>query len=197
MLAEQDDIVGEGGEQERLVDGAIAASVDGDALVAYFPAVAVGAMEDALGPDVRDSIKIGELVAHAVGEEEPGCSDSGAISESELEAVIVDVGASGGERPQLDACVWLELLAPDGAELDWWRAVLREEAMHAVRNGVRRRVCVEHEHLSAHAAKNQRRAKAGRPGADDGDIERLVVRGGGLAWGFGRAHCVALLLHTV
>ena len=43
--------------------------------------------------------------------------------------------------------------------------------MHAIRNGVRRRVCVEHEHPAAHAAKDQRRAEPGRPCANDDHIE--------------------------
>ena len=97
------------------MDGAIAASVDGDALVTHFPPVAIGAMEDALGPHVRDSIKIGKLVAHAVGEQHPRCTDSGAIAQTELEAIVFDAGQTGGYRPHIDAGVGLELLAANGA----------------------------------------------------------------------------------
>ena len=72
----------------------LAASVDGDMLVAYFPAMAVRAVEHALRPHVRDAGEIGKLVAHAVREQHPRGSHPRAVPEAELEAAIVNASAS-------------------------------------------------------------------------------------------------------
>jgi hypothetical protein len=66
----------------------------------------------------------------------------------------------------------------DGAKMRGRRAVLRQEAMYSVRNGVRRRICIHHEHCPTHAAEYQRCAKPCRACTDDddiGDLDAAVV----------------------
>src|SRR6185312_5269601 len=157
------------------MDCAIAASVNGDALVAYFPAVAVGAMKDALGPHLGDAVEIGELVAHAMREQQPRREGSCAVSKPELKTGTIGVSEPGGNRSQLDTAVGRELLTPDRAQLDRWSAILREEAVYAVRYGVGRRVGVEHKHVATHAAEHERRAETRGPCADAGAIEDLFL----------------------
>src|SRR5699024_8851760 len=187
-----DDVLAQGAEHERLVEGGGPGGDHTDGLVAHLPAVAEGAVHEVRAPVRGQARDLGQLVADARGDQQSAGGEGAAIGEGEGEAqgrVGRRLGgAGGGDLAGDDQAAVLAHLGPAAGEvLRRRRALVAEEAVDALGRGVAGRAGVDDDHAAAGAGEHQRAAEAGGPAPDHGDVDdgggELI--GGGAAVGGG------------
>lgn len=94
-MSQQCDVVTELAEDERVVDCQGSGAQYGDGAVAYFPAVAVHAVEHVAAPAFGQPLDIGQLVLHAGGNQYPPRAQRRPAIERDVEMVL-GVGYRGG-----------------------------------------------------------------------------------------------------
>ena len=111
-MLEVDDVVGPLPDEQGVLDGRGVGAEHPERLIAHLPAVAVGAVEEVLAPPFPDAGDVGEVVAHAGGDQHaPGAEDGAAgrvdreawvdslhVVVDDLDAVAADLVPASGEE---------------------------------------------------------------------------------------------------
>ena len=129
----------------------------GQPLVAAFPAIAVGAVEDRSAVALVDPRDLGKLVLDARGEEEEPRPLLIAVGEGDAESIPFPRGALHGHAPELDA-VGHQLALGGGPKIGRRDAVARQVAVKRGRSLVPRLAPVADEDAAAAPAQHQRGA---------------------------------------
>ena len=172
-VLEEHDIVAPLPEELGLVEGEAARSEDAERLVAYLPAVAVGAVQDALAPLLGDAGHRRELVDDAGREEDPAGADLPVRERDEEGAIVLPghrVHGSGGDLHP----VLLDLLTADGEQFGGRCALTSEVVVHVSGGGVARMAVIDHQDRAARPAEGQGSAQAGCAATDDHHVVSLA-----------------------
>lgn len=164
--------------EQRLIEGIFAVTVHDDGLVAVLPAVAVGAVVNAVAVKSGEARFGWHVVDATGGEENDAGGDAFLVNRDDFKLVFFSVDRADGGVADRHVRIGVELLAADGAELDGMRAVAREIAVKGSREGVAWFAGVEDEHTAAAAAEKESSAQAGGAAADDAYLvcDRCVAR---------------------
>src|SRR5699024_2565111 len=118
---EDDDVLAQGAEHERLVEGGGPGGDHTDGLVAHLPAVAEGAVHEVRAPVRGQARDLGQLVADARGDQQSAGGEGAAIGEGEGEAQVPVGrrlgGAGGGDLAGDDQAAVLAHLGPAAGEV--------------------------------------------------------------------------------
>lgn len=169
-----DDVAGPDEQEQGLIEGVFAVAVDDEGLAAVFPAVAVGAVVNAVAVEGGEAGFRRDVIDAAGGEEDDAGGDGRGVDGDEFEAVLAAVNGADFDVAKFDGRIGGELLAAEGAEFDGVSAVAGEVAVEGAGEGVAGFAGIEDQHAATAAAEDERGAQAGGAGADDGD----VVNGG-------------------
>ncbi|SKS99886.1 Uncharacterised protein [Mycobacteroides abscessus subsp. massiliense] len=115
-MSHQCDVVTELAEDERVVECQGSGAQYGDGAVAYFPAVAVHAVEHVAAPAFGQSLDIGQLVHHAGGNQDPPRAQHRPAIEGDVE-MVVGVGYRGGASVEKGCAVLRCLVTSDVEQL--------------------------------------------------------------------------------
>ncbi len=143
-------------------DGVGLGSKHPEGLVAYLPAVAVGAVQEIPAPALADSRDLGQLVAEAGCDQDPprpqhlSASETNKEAARDLEHLLVD---------QLDA-VPGDLLPPCGEKVGWGHSVAGQVPVHVGCGGVAWRSGIDDGDSAPCPTQHESRAESGRAAAN-------------------------------
>jgi len=135
-VAAQQHVRAPAGQLQRELEVAGVAGQYRQGLVADLPAVAVGAVEHAASPQLRQAGDRGQLVHDPGGQQQPAGLLGGAVAQGDRELVGVASDRPDLGRTHLHGGVGAELVAAGLAERGGVHAVAGQESVHGVHAGV-------------------------------------------------------------
>src|SRR4051812_19217252 len=171
-IAEKDNVIGPRSHGPRHLQSALSLSVDRDRCATRFPAVAVGALENALAEKLAKTRNRRNLVEESGREQDLATTSEPRNAEDDTKSGAIADGVGDRAAVERDAAVALYVAAPELEKAPGRDSIAAKVTVKLPRDRVTRMPGVAQKHPAQRPRKHQGCAEPGRPAAHNDDVER-------------------------